>query len=62
MQPSESLPDDDGPVCTCTGPYPFGFAYSPDLDLWVHYHCNRPTRAYLDAEYARAMNQGMARR
>lgn len=36
-------------VCTCTRfPKSDGFAYSPELDLWVHGPCGKPKRLYLD--------------
>lgn len=44
---------DEAAVCTCLGPYPMGFSYRAELDLWVHGECGRPTRLYLDTTYAR---------
>ena len=34
-----------------------GYRYNPELDLWVHAECNRPTKQYLDAMYRLATGE-----
>lgn len=46
----------DSATCDCRGAPPqSGYRYDPDLDLWVHSTCGKPSRMYLDAIYQRAL-------